>query len=60
MEFAAFAAVGVVGVGVNSAGLWALTALAGLHYLVSKAGATAASFLCGYLLRRFLLFRQPG
>lgn len=56
-EFAAFTAIGVVGVGVNSGTLWALTELGGIHYLVSKIGASGVSFLCGYLLRRFLLFR---
>lgn len=57
VEFTAFAVIGVIGVGVNSGGLWVLTELAGIHYLASKIGAAGASFLCGYLLRRFLLFR---
>lgn len=55
-EFLMFAAIGVVGLILNQLVLWLLTDLAGLFYLYSKIGATAAVFLWNFLGRRYFVF----
>ena len=56
-EYAIFVIVGVGGLGVNEAVLWLLTDFAGLHYALSKLGASGLSFVFNYLVRKVLLFR---
>ena len=55
-EFAAFLAIGVVGVGLNELIMWVLTDKVYLHYLVSKIGATLVVFIWNFLARKKLLF----
>ena len=57
MEFAIFCAIGLVGLGVNHAALWAAVSLVGLPYVIGKAGAAGASFLANFILRKTALFR---
>ncbi|MGC8764190.1 MAG: GtrA family protein [Acidobacteriota bacterium] len=57
MEFSLFALIGVVGLGLNEAVLWLLTEGAGLHYLLSKAGAAVVVFLWNFFARKLSLFR---
>lgn len=61
-ELVIFAAIGVVGLGINELVLWLGTGGLGVHYLVSKAGAAGASFLFNFGFRKWLLFhpRNPG
>jgi|TARA_B100001964_G_scaffold158689_1_gene174299 putative flippase GtrA len=56
-EYVIFAIVGVGGLGVNEAVLWLLTDFAGLHYALSKIGASGLSFVFNYVVRKVLLFR---
>ncbi|PWE16748.1 GtrA family protein [Marinicauda salina] len=57
IEFAIFAAVGIVGLGVNEAALWLVAEIGGVHYTLGKIAAAAASFTSNFLLRKALLFR---
>ncbi len=56
-EYVIFVIVGVGGLGVNEAVLWLLTDFAGLHYALSKIGASGLSFVFNYVVRKILLFR---
>ena len=56
-EYVIFVIVGVGGLGVNEAVLWLLTEFAGLHYALSKIGASGLSFVFNYVVRKVLLFR---
>jgi putative flippase GtrA len=56
-EFAIFAAVGIVGLGINELVMWLLTDHAGAHYMVSKLAATAVGLLWNFGGRKALLFR---
>lgn len=55
-----FGAVGVSGIGVNTATLWLLsTGLAGLHYLLAAVIATEASTTWNFLLTETVVFSGP-
>jgi len=57
-EFAAFALIGVVGLGLNELIIWGCTNGLGLHYMLSKIVSTILVFFWNFLARRFLLFRS--
>ena len=57
LELALFVLVGVVGLGLNEALLWALTELVGIYYLASKVIAASLIFFWNFAARRYLLFR---
>jgi len=57
MEFAAFAAIGIAGLGLTEILMWVFTDLLGLHYLGSKAITTAFVFYWNFLVRRYTLFK---
>ena len=57
-EFAAFALIGVVGLGLNELILWAGTEGLGLHYMLSKVVSTGIVFFWNFLARRFLVFKS--
>lgn len=59
-EFAVFAVVGGVGLGLNVFLMWLLTELVGLHYLGSKVVAAAAVFIFNFAARKTLLFSVPA
>ena len=56
LEFAAFASIGAVGIGINATVMWLLVKYGGLYYLLAKCGAAAVTFLWSFLSRRQLLF----
>lgn len=56
LEFAAFASIGAVGVGINAGVIWVLVRYFGIYYLIAKCGAAAVTFLWNFLSRRQLLF----
>ena len=56
IEFVFFAAIGVVGLGMNEAIMWMATELAGLYYLGSKLISTAVVFFWNFTARKYLLF----
>ena len=57
VEFGIFAAVGLVGLGLNALIMWLLTDLVGMYYLLSKVGSTILVFLWNFAVRKASLFR---
>jgi putative flippase GtrA len=58
VEFALFASVGLVGLGLNELIIWALTHRLAVHYLLAKV-ASAGLVLCwNFFARRLTLFRE--
>ena len=57
-EFAAFALIGVVGLGLNELIMFSCTDGLGFHYMVSKIVSTVIVFFWNFLARRFLLFKN--
>ncbi len=62
VEYGLFVAVGLVGLGLNEALLWAFTELLALFYLASKVVAAAIIFFWNFGARKLLLFPDgtPG
>src|ERR1700722_7920138 len=56
IEFASFAAIGIVGVALSVAAMALGVKCLGLHYLVAKCGAAGFTFLWNFTARRQLLF----
>jgi putative flippase GtrA len=59
-EFLVFAGLGVVGLGLNELGMYALTDLVGLHYLGSKVVSTVLTYGWNFASRKLLLFSRPA
>jgi putative flippase GtrA len=59
VEYALFLLVGVVGLGLNEALLWALTEKVRIYYLASKVIAASLIFFWNFGARMYLLFRAP-
>jgi putative flippase GtrA len=57
-EFAAFALIGVVGLGLNELIMWVCTDGLQFHYMVSKVVSTGIVFFWNFLARRFLVFKS--
>jgi putative flippase GtrA len=57
VEFAIFAVIGVVGLGLNELGMWLLSSVVGLYYLYSKIVTTAVVFFWNFTARKMSLFR---
>jgi putative flippase GtrA len=62
LEFASFAAVGIVGLAINTAAMSFGVGYLGVHYLVAKCGAACLTFVWNFAARRQLLFvpRRPA
>ncbi len=60
LEYGLFLGVGLVGLGLNEALLWAFTEPLGIFYLLSKLIAAAIIFSWNFWARKLLLFRPPG
>lgn len=58
-EFLLFSIIGIVGLALTAAVLYALTDLLGLDYRLSKIAAAALVFLFNFGCRKFFLFRRP-
>lgn len=58
MEFAAFVAVGICGLGVSSVAMFGAVSLLGQSLLMAKIFAAAFSFFVGFLLRKWMLFKR--
>lgn len=56
-EFLAYAIIGIIGLGLNSAILWLFTEAMSLHYLASKLISTTIVFAWNFLARRELMTR---
>jgi putative flippase GtrA len=58
-EFLLFSTIGIVGLALTAAVLYALTDIFGLDYRLSKVAAAALVFLFNFGCRKFFLFRKP-
>jgi putative flippase GtrA len=58
LEFAAFAAIALIGLGLNEVLIWFFTRHVHLHYLASKLLSTVSVFSWNFFLLRFVLFRR--
>ncbi|MEO7206143.1 MAG: GtrA family protein [Steroidobacteraceae bacterium] len=56
IEFASFAAVGIVGLAINAAAMSFGVGYFGEHYLAAKCGAACLTFVWSFAARRQLLF----
>jgi putative flippase GtrA len=56
LEFAGFAAIGAIGVGINAAAMAVGVKCLGLHYLIAKCGSAVFTFIWNFLARRQFLF----
>jgi putative flippase GtrA len=56
IEFASFAAVGIVGLAINAAAMSFGVGYLGEHYLAAKCGAACLTFVWNFTARRHLLF----
>ncbi|GAC1301440.1 MAG: hypothetical protein NVSMB10_00920 [Steroidobacteraceae bacterium] len=56
LEFLSFAAIGALGLLVNTAVMWSAVNLAGAGYLGAKCAAAGITFACNFGLRRAMLF----
>jgi putative flippase GtrA len=56
IEFLLFLAISFVGLGLNALGMYLLTGLAGLYYLLSRVGSASAVFLFNYFAKKYFLF----
>jgi len=57
LEFGIFAAVGIVGLGLNETGMWLLAGKAGLNYLWAKVATAAVVYIWNFGARKAALFR---
>jgi putative flippase GtrA len=57
LEFTVFAAIGLIGLAMNEAGMWLLTDILGLHYLSGKLFTTGFVFVWNFFARKYSLFR---
>jgi len=57
LEYGLFVFIGVIGLALNEAFLWAFTETLGLHYLLAKMCASTLVFSWNFGMRRALLFR---
>lgn len=56
MEFALFATIGLVGLGINELMLFVFTGLLSIHYLLSKIISVVIVFSWNFAARKYLLF----
>ena len=56
VEFLLFAAIGVVGLGLNDLMIWLLSDFIGLWYMFSKVAATVVTYLWNFFARKYLVF----
>lgn len=54
-EFILFVVLSVIGLGVNEAAMWIAVEGLGIHYMISKIGATAVVMVFNFVTRKILL-----
>ena len=58
IEFAIFAVIGIIGLGLNEAIMYVCCEKIGMHYMVAKLISTALVFLWNFFVRKLTLFNQ--
>ena len=59
LEFLAFVAIGLAGLTINIAVIYAAVQFLGLHYMLAKSAAAGFTFAFNFIVRRQLLFVAP-
>ncbi len=59
-EFLAFVLIGVIGLGVNLAIMFAAVSILRWNYMIGKFAAAGGTFLCNFWLRRHVLFSRSS
>jgi putative flippase GtrA len=59
-EFLIFVALGTIGLAITTIVMSFAVGFLGLHYLIGKCMAAGCTFTCNFVLRRYVLFTQPG
>ena len=54
-EFILFVVLSVIGLGVNEAAMWIAVEGLGIHYMISKIGATAVVMVFNFVTRKIFL-----
>ena len=57
VEFATFAWIGIIGLGINELLMWVLTDMLFVHYAGSKCVSAVIVFLWNFVCRKLILFR---
>ena len=60
LEFAIFAIIGVIGLGLNELIMYCASELIGLHYMISKLISTALVFFWNFFARKLTLFYKKS
>ena len=60
LEFAIFAIIGVIGLGLNEIIMYCASELIGLHYMISKLISTALVFFWNFFARKLTLFYKKS
>lgn len=60
LEFAVFAIIGVIGLGLNELIMYCATDMLGLHYMISKLISTALVFFWNFFARKLTLFYKQS
>ena len=55
-QFVIFVLLSIVGLGVNELCMWLGTDLLGIHYMITKVGATAVVMVYNFITRKIFLF----
>lgn len=58
IEFAIFAIIGIIGLGLNEAIMFVCCEKIGMHYMIAKLISTALVFLWNFFVRKLTLFNQ--
>ena len=59
-EFAIFVTLSVIGLGINNACMWAGVEVLGVHYLITKIGATFIVMVWNFVTRKIFLDAKDG
>jgi len=57
-EFVIFVLLSVIGLGINEACMWLAVGAAGIHYMISKIGATAVVMVYNFVTRKIFIEKK--
>lgn len=58
MEFAGFAIIGVIGLGLNELIIYVCSDILSMHYMIGKIASTVIVFFWNFFARRFILYKS--
>ena len=60
LEFLFFSLIGIIGLGLNDALIWAFTEFLGLYYILSKIITAVLVYLWNFLARKYFIFNKKS